>query len=61
MLKGILGIKGVSELKKQQQATIRGGVNYDPQVCIQCQGVPLPNGGCFISEVNEPCLEGLDG
>ncbi len=58
MLQNILKIKGVSKLEKMKQATIYGGTSYDAQRCIQCLGVPLPNGGCFISRDNEPCLDG---
>lgn len=65
MLKDILNLEGVKELKKSEQGKLTGGggscPTYDPKVCESCGGFSIPNGCCVVDAVGHACLEGLDG
>jgi hypothetical protein len=42
MLQKLLAVKGVQELKRNEQVSINGG--YDVEKCIACGGAPRPLG-----------------
>ena len=58
MLKSILEIKGVFELKKQEQLKVTGGscIVYPESECIACGGSPRPNGCCLGNYFTHECL-----
>ena len=56
MLREILNVSGVNQLKKDEQTTIHGGSNgYDVEKCIACGGAPRPL-GCLGSPAVHFCL-----
>jgi hypothetical protein len=62
MIKGILEIKGVYELRKTEQSSINGGMTasncptYPAEKCLDCGGNPRPNGCCMGSPLTHFCL-----
>lgn len=61
MLKGILELKGVSKLKKNEQRNIKGGLNctvFTAAECAACNGFHLPNGCCVVDAQGDRCLGG---
>jgi hypothetical protein len=61
MIKSILNIEGVTELKKRAQQGIKGGTNctvYTAGECAFCDGLHLPNGCCVVDEEGQRCLDG---
>jgi hypothetical protein len=62
MLKGILGIKGVSELGKKEQLKITGGNGGVSEAdCNRCDGFYVGNGYCVVDAARQICLDGLAG
>jgi hypothetical protein len=58
MLKGILGIKGISELNKKEQLNVTGGNGgVTEEDCNTCDGFYVGNGYCVVDLPRQQCLD----